>query len=67
MWNEMNKSAVSTPILIQLDRFMKSPVSTILYLEGNRNYTKFWLKNGSCLLASKSLCVYESELPSHFV
>ena len=63
----MNTSAVSEPLLKHLDKVINSPVSAILYLEGNRNYTMFWLSNGTHVLVSKSLCFYENVLPSHFL
>ena len=39
----------------------------IVCLIGNRNYTQIWLRNGRCIVASKTLDVLEKVLPVSFV
>lgn len=39
----------------------------ILCVEGEGNYTKFWLIDGSSVLTSKSLSFYKSMLPSYII
>lgn len=43
------------------------PWHTILYVEGEGNYTKFWLIEGNYVLTSKSLSFYEPMLPDYIM
>lgn len=43
------------------------PLSDIIRLEGQRNYTLFVLKSGHRILVSKTIKVYEELLPADFI
>ena len=58
---------LSQSCLHVLRQTVSIPLQMILYVEGDGNYTKFWLSDGNCVLTSKSLSFYESMLPNYIM
>ena len=59
----MSETVLEIGISTERERF---PASEVLYIEGDRNYSKFHRQKAVFSLSSKTLAIYETLLP-HFV